>query len=223
MPEIPVTEMNGSNLLSHVKGEVQGSGTEYDPYQISSENEFPEDVKLEKCEMHLIFKGLHFQGFGVIDSKNISFIDCSFIGITLQRSVNLKLINCKTLNLSLMNGRESYFKGCQINIIHNFGSSGNIFEHCEIGNPQALKMDILGASEFHKIILYLMLFLIATLFPDIYFSIVYWNNYFSIIGISIVITILGLIYLSIKRGGKKYERRPNIIRNSWKSKLQENH
>ena len=95
MPEIPVTEMNGSNLLLHVKGEVQGSGTEYDPYQISSENEFPDKVKLEKSEMYIVFNGIHFQEFGVIDSNNITFSSCSFKNVlVIQRSQYIKIENC---------------------------------------------------------------------------------------------------------------------------------
>jgi hypothetical protein len=216
-------EIEGRNFLRYVKGDIKGNGTENSPYCINQNNEFPKNVKVIKSEYFIDYSGIRFDGFGVIDSKNINFTNCSFNSITLHRSENSLLNNCEIVSLYLRNGKNCYFKECSINVIHNFFSSGNVFENCEIGNPQALKMDIIGASEFHKIILYLMLFLIATLFPDIYFSIVYWNNYFSIIGISIVITILGLIYLSIKRGGKKYERRPNIIRDSWKSKLQENH
>lgn len=212
-------EIEGKNFLRYVKGNIIGNGTKDNPYRIGKNDNFPNKVKLIQSEHYIEFLGIEFIGFGVIGSKNITFIDCYFTSLTFQRSENVVMNESQIVNLYLRNGKSSHFKGCSINWIHNFFSSGNVFEHCKIGNPQSLQVGIIQATGFHKILLYLILFLLATMVPDIYFAITLWHDFLSVIGLSVVIAILSVIYLLIRRSFKKDEKRPNIIKNvDWKSK-----
>ena len=126
--------------------------------------------------------------------------------------LNISIENCDISSLALRNGKNCYFKDCSINVIHNFFSSGNVFENCNIGNPQALKEGIFEAIGFDKIILYIFLFLIVTFLPNIYFSIAIWRDYWALIGNAAVIVGLGLLYWFMKHSAKKDEKRPNIIK-----------
>ena len=205
-------EIEGKDFLRHVGGEVAGNGTRDSPYRIGKEDSFPNKVKLIHSEHYIEFSGNEFAGFGVIDSKNITFIDCSFASLTLQRSEDLVMNKCQIASLYLTNGKNSHFRECSINWIHNFFSSGNVFEQCKIGNPQELKEGIFESSGFDKIILYILLFLVVTFLPNIFLSIMIWENYWVLIGNAVVIGGLGFIYWSIKRNAKKDAKQPNILR-----------
>ena len=145
-------------------------------------------------------------------AKLKSFTKCAFNNITLQRSEYVGMNECQIGNLNLQSGKNSHFKGCLINWINNVASSGNVFEQCKIGNPQALQVGFIQAMGFHKPLLYLILFLLATMVPDIYFAVALWHDFLSVIGLSVVIAILSTIYLLILRSFRKAEKRPNIIK-----------
>jgi hypothetical protein len=207
-----IIDIKEDEVLSHIKGEVNGDGTKDNPYQISKENDFPISLKLRKSEIFLKFTEISFDVFGLIDSKNCSFIRCNFNELGFQRSGDSYIEACDIHVLSLTAGNDCYYKDCKINEIHNSYSSGNLFENCSILNPQALKEGIFEASGFDKIILYIWLFLIVTFLPNIYFSIVIWRDYWALVGNAAVIVGFGLIYWFVKRSAKKDEKRPNIIK-----------
>ena len=212
MSENGIIEIQGSELLSRMKGPIQGNGSETEPYQVTKEDDFPINVRLVNSTDHVEFFELKFQRFVIVNSEHVSFMKCAFNNITLQRSEKVGMNDCQIVNLNLQAGKNSHFEGCSINWINNNSSSGNVFEQCKIGNPQALQIGFLQATGFHKPLLYLILFLLATMVPDIYFAVTLWHDFLSVIGLSVVIALLSAIYLLIRRSFRKAEKSPNIIK-----------
>ncbi|MFW9866510.1 MAG: right-handed parallel beta-helix repeat-containing protein [Candidatus Thorarchaeota archaeon] len=211
---------------------IPGSGTEKDPYIISSTENLPQDINIYKSKYYLKFSHCdlrsHFLGFDLSQNivvenceldyceigdpgycYNIQFINCRFEdGLTISKSSNIKLENCDVAGIRLTECYDNTLIKCTINELIIKNSRANTFKTCTI--PAELLEDENINPPVRKYTLYTYVYsfipiAFITAFLFLGFDIGFYSAFLfiGILGIVFCSFLFGFSYFMDKRSKKK--------------------
>ena len=132
----------------------QGSGTEEDPYIITSSDGLAKEFRILQSNLNIQFKECPFDIIWLRESQNIRLEKISFKKLVLEKCQSNAIKECDLPFLSLADSQNNYFEQCIISSGYNTGSSANIFRNCQFAEGIA---KIIKKGTFSHAIKYIFL------------------------------------------------------------------
>ncbi|MFX1281341.1 MAG: tetratricopeptide repeat protein [Promethearchaeota archaeon] len=188
----------------------KGSGTEIDPFIVSSPHPFPEDynILIKDSNLYIKFNQCTFYSFKIKNCENISFNGCQFNDLSILRStdtfltdVNVQYLYLKSsfhinikkssiISLNLTNSFMNSIKGGSIQKISKMRSPDNLIDVKNISEEYKRRGNRFPANILALIVMSIMLLLILSY---IYFAFLLESKFnFALIFCFIMIAMLSL-------------------------------
>ena len=146
----------------------QGSGTEHDPFIITSSDGLAKEFRVLQSNLYIIFRECNLDIIWLTKTQNIRLENISFKKFILDACQGMGIKGCDIPFLSITDSKDNYFEQTTISAVYNVRSNANIFKNCQFAEGIS---SIIAKGSFSQAIRYFYLFTLVLGAGFIYFLI----------------------------------------------------